>query len=127
MLVTNTPGVLTDATALVVLSHVDYLTVLEILAAIGVGAVIITVGIGNGGLSMKFSHWAGIVFASCAPAVAEAQYTVQWAAPAAVTSATAYFPMGTPLQLTTRIQNNDRGVANVCYRFGTRCRNHQGR
>lgn len=57
---------------------------------------------------MKFSHWAGIVFASCAPAVAEAQYTVQWAAPAAVTSATAYFPMGTPLQLTTRTELNTK-------------------
>jgi predicted secreted protein len=44
------------------------------------------------------------VFASCAPAIAEAQYTVQWAAPAAVTSTTAYLPMGTPLQLTTRTE-----------------------
>lgn len=57
---------------------------------------------------MKLTLWAGIALASLVPSIAGAQYTVQWAAPAAATGAVSYFPMGTPLQLATRTELNTK-------------------
>lgn len=57
---------------------------------------------------MSRQFYAGIVLASLVPAVASAQYSVHWAAPAATNGAYAYLPMGTPLQLTTRTELNTK-------------------
>lgn len=51
---------------------------------------------------------AAIVLASLVPAVASAQYSVRWSAPAPTNGAYAYLPMGTPLQLTTRTELNTK-------------------
>lgn len=57
---------------------------------------------------MKLSYWASLALATCVPSLAAAQYSVQWAAPAAATGPSAYFPMGMPLQLTTRTELNTK-------------------
>ena len=55
---------------------------------------------------MKPIIWASLALATCAPSLATAQYSVQWAAPASTSGASAYFPMGMPLHLTTRTELN---------------------
>lgn len=63
------------------------------------------------GVPMKRAYWVAIAIASLVPTVADAQFNVQWATPAAASTATGtfvYFPMGTPLQLTTRTELNTK-------------------
>lgn len=62
---------------------------------------------------MKTAFGIGIALAVAvatvaAPTVAAAQERVQWAAPAPTTGRTAYLPMGTALQLTTRLELNTK-------------------
>lgn len=60
---------------------------------------------------MKRTFWASLALATCIPTIATAQYSVQWAAPASTQAgAVAYFPMGMPLQLTTRTELNTKEV-----------------
>jgi hypothetical protein len=55
---------------------------------------------------VKLTFWASLALATCLPSIAAAQYSVQWAAPAPAGGASAYFPMGMPLHLTTRTELN---------------------
>lgn len=58
---------------------------------------------------MKPTFWASLTLAACIPSIAAAQYSVQWAAPtSSAPGASAYFPMGMPLQLTTRTELNTK-------------------
>jgi hypothetical protein len=58
---------------------------------------------------MKPTFWASLTLAACIPSIAAAQYSVQWPAPTSTaTGASAYFPMGMPLQLTTRTELNTK-------------------
>jgi hypothetical protein len=59
---------------------------------------------------MKFAFSASAVLALLAPVAASAQDIVQWTAPIAATDQTAFFPMGTPVQLTTRTELNTKEV-----------------
>ncbi|WP_010185573.1 hypothetical protein [Sphingomonas sp. PAMC 26605] len=57
---------------------------------------------------MKLGFWANVALAGCIPSIAAAQYSVHWAAPAPAGAASSYFPMGMPLQLTTRTELNTK-------------------
>jgi hypothetical protein len=59
---------------------------------------------------MRLAFSTGAVFAVLAPIAASAQEIVQWTAPVAATERTAFFPMGTPVQLTTRTELNTKEV-----------------
>ncbi|MEG3178280.1 hypothetical protein U1872_18715 [Sphingomonas sp. RB3P16] len=56
----------------------------------------------------KLTLWASLALTAGIPSIAAAQYSVQWAAPAPATGVSAYFPMGMPLQLTTRTELNTK-------------------
>ncbi|MEO5866733.1 MAG: hypothetical protein ABIS14_09705 [Sphingomonas sp.] len=58
---------------------------------------------------MKITLWAGLALAAFTASAAHCQDFVQWTAPASTpVGPSAYFPMGTPLQLTTRTELNTK-------------------
>lgn len=57
---------------------------------------------------MKRVMCAAIALTSIMPSIADAQYAVQWTAPAAAPGPVSYFPMGTALQLKTRTELNTK-------------------
>ncbi|WP_267382103.1 MULTISPECIES: hypothetical protein [unclassified Sphingomonas] len=57
---------------------------------------------------MKPISYAGLALLSLMPSAAGAQYSVYWSAPVQTNAARSYFPMGTPLRLTSRVELNTK-------------------